>query len=56
MDWLRLAEFLKLKMLPMQRESCADEYGYVDVDDDAFLCARRVEVIDWMLVVPHLEH
>ena len=24
MDWLRLAEFLKLKMLPMQRESCAD--------------------------------
>ena len=56
MDWLRLAEFLKLKMLPMLRESCADEYGCVDVDDDAFLCARRVEVIDWMLVVPHLEH
>ena len=56
MDWLRLAEFLKLKMLPTLRESCADEYGCVDVDDDAFLCARRVEVIDWMLVVPHLEH
>ena len=56
MDWLRLVEFLKLKMLPMQKESCADEYGCVDVDDDAFLCARRAEVIDWMLVVPHLEH
>ena len=56
MDWLRLVEFLKLKMLPMQKESCADEYGCVDVDDDAFLCARRVGVIDWMPVVLHLEH